>query len=256
MFVKLKLLQFEYISDEINAFVFFPVERIVGGKDASIRDFPFQMSLEVQQNHICGAIIVTEKRALTAAHCTFHAPSVMSVSYDFELLNQAKRKRIALRKYTKHPKFDEESLEYDIAVLFLKDSLVFNQKTVQPVTLPEESDTLLDGTLMQVSGWGVTRHLNMRPSNRLQYVEVPIVDRKKCSNSYNRVHKVTENMICAGFRFIGGKDSCQGDSGGPLTRRGVLYGIVSFGHGCALPKYPGVYTNVAALRSWIDKTIR
>ena len=37
----------------------------------------------------------------------------------------------------------------------------------------------------------------------------------------------------------GGADACQGDSGGPLIRRGlkpeedVLYGIVSFGQGCA-----------------------
>lgn len=234
----------------------FPVERIVGGRDASIRDFPYQLSLEVHQKHLCGAIIVTEKRALTAAHCTSHSASVMSVSYGSDLLNESNYKRIALRKYIKHPKYDKFTMEYDIAVLFLKDSLVFNKRTIQPVKLPEAGDTLLDGTVMQVSGWGVTRHLNTKPSNRLQYVEVPIVDRKRCSSSYNRVHKVTENMICAGFRYIGGKDSCQGDSGGPLTRKGVLYGIVSFGHGCALPKYPGVYTNVAALRSWIDKTIR
>lgn len=57
-------------------------------------------------------------------------------------------------------------------------------------------------------------------------------------------------MICAADR---NKDSCQGDSGGPLiTPDGVQVGVVSWGSGCADPDYPGVYSNVAAVRDWIE----
>lgn len=82
-------------------------------------------------------------------------------------------------------------------------------------------------------------------------VTLPIVSREMCRRSYNYMSVITDRMICAGYIRQGGKDSCQGDSGGPLTVDDTLYGIVSWGYGCARPKYPGVYTNVAYLRSWI-----
>jgi trypsin len=82
-------------------------------------------------------------------------------------------------------------------------------------------------------------------------VTLSIVDHELCTFAYKDINPVTERMICAGHFECGGKDSCQGDSGGPLSANGTLYGIVSWGYGCARPNYPGVYTNVAYLRSWI-----
>ncbi|PIO13067.1 hypothetical protein AB205_0135990, partial [Aquarana catesbeiana] len=73
----------------------------------------------------------------------------------------------------------------------------------------------------------------------LQCLEAPILSHEDCQNSYPG--QITGNMICLGY-LEGGKDSCQGDSGGPVVCNGVLQGVVSWGIGCALPGYPGVYT--------------
>ena len=55
-------------------------------------------------------------------------------------------------------------------------------------------------------------------------------------------------MLCAGEE---GKDSCKGDSGGPLTCDGYHCGVVSWGYGCALAAYPGVYTQTSYFVDWI-----
>lgn len=43
--------------------------KIVGGTTARIEDFPFQLSLQFQGHHICGASVVKSDTAITAAHC-------------------------------------------------------------------------------------------------------------------------------------------------------------------------------------------
>jgi trypsin len=112
------------------------------------------------------------------------------------------------------------------------------------------------GTMAVVSGWGYTDPDHM--PDQLMSVMVPIVDRTTCNNSYagTIIGQIIDGELCAGYIDVGGKDSCQGDSGGALVIDGREVGIVTTGNGCGLPKYPGVYTDVAYYYNWIMEQIK
>lgn len=45
--------------------------KIIGGHDADIAEYPYQLSLCIYvSSHICGASLLNENFAVTAAHCT------------------------------------------------------------------------------------------------------------------------------------------------------------------------------------------
>jgi len=100
-------------------------------------------------------------------------------------------------------------------------------------------------------GWGTTTPGGSL-SPVLLAVNVTITDRAACNDAYANYGGITVNMICAGVPE-GGKDACQGDSGGPLVVGGALVGIVSWGVSCALADFPGVYSNVFTLKSFITE---
>uniref|UniRef100_A0A673B270 trypsin n=1 Tax=Sphaeramia orbicularis TaxID=375764 RepID=A0A673B270_9TELE len=148
-------------------------------------------------------------------------------------------------KFIRHPDYNSRTQDSDIMLIKLSQPATLNNY-VRPAALPTKCAA--DGTMCQVSGWG---SLPRYPA-KLQCLDVPLLSDDTCFNAYP--FQITENMICAGY-LEGGKDSCQGDSGGPLMCDGQLQGVVSWGHGCALRKKPGVYTKVCNYVSWIKNTM-
>ncbi|XP_015431215.1 PREDICTED: trypsin-2-like [Dufourea novaeangliae] len=225
-----------------------PDSQIVGGSAVDIRQHPYQLSLQTT-GHICGASIISSKWAVTAAHCVGSAPSRYSLRAGSS--NKDTGTRYGVKNIIRHPQYNSQTIDYDIALLEIDGEIKFSP-TVQPVKLTSAEPST--NKLVDITGWGALRE-GGSTSSQLMKVSVPIVARNKCQEHYSRYGTITTRMICAGY-VQGGKDSCQGDSGGPLTSAGVLYGIVSWGLGCAQPNYPGVYTNVASLRSWISQNAR
>ncbi|XP_046721882.1 tryptase-like isoform X2 [Silurus meridionalis] len=153
--------------------------------------------------------------------------------------------------------FNTVSQNNDIALVRLSSPVKINDY-VRPVCLATNNSSFPAGTNVWVTGFGqISSGVNLPSPQTLQEVQLLIVSNSDCANTYGAV-SITDNMLCAGLTQ-GGKDSCQGDSGGPLVSRSngawTQAGIVSFGKGCALPNFPGVYARVSQYQDWIYSTI-
>ncbi|XP_049821333.1 trypsin-1-like [Aethina tumida] len=227
----------------------FPSPRIVGGKDANITDYPYQVSLLWGKYHTCGGSIISEKWVVTAAHCTDGTEAnQLKVRVGSSIVDEG-GVVIDVAAIHQNPAYDDTRINNDISILELASEITFGDNA-QPIALVDAHVVVAAGTEAVVTGWGLLDEDDWGLSPQLQVVSVPIVSNADCNVAYDG--DITDQMICAGVQE-GGKDACQGDSGGPLVADGKLVGIVSWGYGCAHPNYPGVYSNVSALRDYVTE---
>lgn len=147
-----------------------------------------------------------------------------------------------------HPDFNYPTGDSDIALIELSSPL----NCTYCKTIPLATTIPIAGQKGTIAGWGVTNITSNVPWPILQVAEVPVVDFNVCDANYVKIEQpLTDKMFCAGYIEKGGVDSCIGDSGGPIVIKGFLAGITSWGHNCAEPKYPGVYTLVSKFSQWI-----
>ncbi|XP_013175447.1 PREDICTED: trypsin-7-like [Papilio xuthus] len=227
--------------------------KIVGGSEASIQNYPYQVYLLLKQAftgdyYQCGGSIVTSRCVLTAAHCItgMESVNIRVGSTDASSGGTTYNSRTMIM----HPQYNAGSSDYDIAVIRLLRRINIDGTNSTTVTLPSGNCTVPAGTNLTVTGWGDTME-NGVSSETLMAVSVDAVDYDDCKKVYSNL---TPRMICAGVPE-GGRDSCQGDSGGPLVKTGTKQqvGVVSFGMGCARPGTPGVYSNLCNpnIQRWI-----
>ncbi|XP_054454414.1 LOW QUALITY PROTEIN: uncharacterized protein LOC129091022 [Anoplopoma fimbria] len=234
--------------------------KIVGGEDAPVGSWPWQVSLQGFGSHVCGGSLINREWVMSAAHCFFStSTSGWQISLGRQNLqgNNPNEVSRTVARIILHPNYDSDTSNNDIALLKLSSPVKFTDY-IRPVCLAASDSVLNNGTDSWVTGWGaVEEGVSLPFPETLQEVEVPVLGNRQC-NCLNGVGTVTDNMICAGV-LAGGKDSCQGDSGGPMVNQQgsvwVQSGIVSFGFGCARPNLPGVYSRVSSYQSWINSHI-
>ncbi|XP_068004028.1 ovochymase-2 isoform X2 [Melanerpes formicivorus] len=243
----------------------FIFSRIIGGEEAVPYSWPWQVSVQLADEHICGGAVLAKEWVVTAAHC-FNSKEPyrdlwMVVAGLHDLTEQEYRQRRSVKQYIIHPSFNKTTMDSDIALLQLDKPLEFNHY-VHPVCLPAKEEAVQPSRVCVVTGWGA-RGEDREKGKKLHQLEVPILVLDTCQSYYiNLPSKVTQKMICAGFPLEDGKDSCAGDSGGPLVCPSednlgfyTLHGITSWGLGCGKKSYPGVYTNVGAFVDWLKQSV-
>uniref|UniRef100_UPI0037E99BB9 uncharacterized protein n=1 Tax=Semicossyphus pulcher TaxID=241346 RepID=UPI0037E99BB9 len=235
--------------------------RVVNGQICPKGQCPWQALLTEDHEYTCGAIVLSDRWMLTAAHCVFRKPGTLfhitvgEHDRDVEEMTEQKSRVVAV---TIHHGYNHSSSDSDVALLKLHQPIKLGAYVV-PICLPAQnssfSRTLAGIRHSTVSGWGRQKQFGL-PASILQRLVLPRVPLQEC-----RLHtqlNITRNMLCAGFKS-GGRDACEGDSGGPLVTRykktWFLTGVVSWGKGCANENLYGVYAKVSNFLGWIEDTM-
>ncbi|XP_026475860.1 trypsin-2-like [Ctenocephalides felis] len=220
--------------------------KIIGGTYSLIEQFPYQVSIMLYGQDLCGGSIIDTIWILTAAHCMEdQVPKKLKVRAGSSYSSKGGMVHKVSQFYT-HPSYDPYTIDYDYAILKLSTPLIYTTK-IKPIILAQARDILTPGTLLTVSGWGTTETVDVEDT--LKSVQVPFISWADCLDLYG--NQITPRMFCAGDVWHGGKDCCQGDSGGPLVANGIQYGVASWGDGCGDVGSPGVYSSVPSQRLWI-----
>nr|XP_031545617.1 transmembrane protease serine 11D isoform X1 [Vicugna pacos] len=230
-------------------------ERIIGGTQAEEGDWPWQVSLQWNNLHHCGGVLISSTWILTAAHCFRSYSDPRRWTATFGISTTSPKQRIGVRTILTHNNYEPDTHENDIALVQLDREVTFD-KNIHTVCLPVANQNIPPGSTAYVTGWG-SRNYSGPTVAHLEQARVNIISNDVCNapTSYNGA--VLSGMLCAGVSQ-GGVDACQGDSGGPLVQEDsrqiwFLVGIVSWGYQCGLPDKPGVYTRVPAYRDWISQ---
>jgi V8-like Glu-specific endopeptidase len=229
--------------------------KIINGTQVSSSDdtWRFIATLNWNGNQYCGGSVISPHWVLTAAHCLSTSDGTVYTVYSGDTVgvgsyNKNTTTIHSIKKFYIHPNYNPVTYDYDIGLVELNDAVDV------PIVAYDTSHPLTAGTQTMSAGWGtMDADVDDYPVN-LQEAVVPIIDTSLCNSQSSYNGDITSNMICAGY-MSGLRDTCQGDSGGPLIVNNTVVGIVSWGNGCAVPNYPGVYTKVKNFASWIKSTV-
>ncbi len=232
------------------------VTKIIGGTNADIADFPWQIFLRTG-NYQCGGTIIAPDWILTAAHCTQN-PDGSAIPAS-EMRVRAGASNPYTGAYTQylvsqvivHENFNRQTLYSDIALLKLQTPITaINATPIRLVTPGDANEGATDpGVVTWVTGWGLTSVVPEISPVILQKVQLPLVSIQTASAVWSSIPAYT---LMAGYRD-GNKETCSGDSGGPMVvpvaGEYKIAGIVSWGNSTC-STYSG-FTQVSAFESWI-----
>jgi trypsin len=224
---------------------------VVGGKDTpTVRGYLSGLRQSKSGENFCLGSLIAPKFVLTAAHCvagaSFSHVSVGSMYVATEIDGE----QIKVKRAIVHPNYDAATFRYDYAIVELEYISIQS-----PILLYNGSgEEAAAGKRLTFFGYGASSA--DKNAGKIQYVDLPVVDKKQCK-AVLQLSVLDDTMMCAGGEE--GKDACSGDSGGPLVYHSKspasLVAMASSGRGCGIKGLPAVYAVVATASNFIDKYV-
>lgn len=232
-------------------------ELIVAGNETIIQNYRSLAFLQIlstsdSSQRFCAGSYIGKGWILTAAHCIFQATEVIAFFGLGSFMDLVNRVGITAQSIIVHEEYNGNSPSHDIALVKVREV----PKEVQPILLNNSTKLEQTDTPALIVGYGVNHQAGNSGLGTLRVANVSIL-----SPTEEDIQEIDETMIIAGGEQLNSQgeisDSCQGDSGGPLLDQSntILIGITSWGHGCGMPRFPGVYTRVSYFIDWITHKI-
>lgn len=238
--------------------------KVIGGTNANQGEFPWQLSQQRQSgtswSHSCGASLLSNTRALSAAHCVDGAAvaNIRVIAGLHSRSNTAGTQTSNCARLVMHAQYNQGTATFanDIAIIHLVTAITTGSG-IQFATLPANNNNNYAGTTCVISGWGRTSSSNVLP-DILQKASIQVLTTAQCNTRLQGVGNAWDNHFCL-YDAANNIGSCNGDSGGPCNcpdgGSTVVAGVTSWGVSSALGNclqtYPSVYTRTSAYLSWI-----
>ncbi|XP_046814447.1 chymotrypsin-1-like [Vespa crabro] len=227
-------------------------EALVGASLAKDNEFPYLVSIRLNNYLHCGGAIIDEYHILTAAHCIVPLLSkkpgeVTIVTGTNNLYSGGQLYKPKL--YVAHPDYDsDKAWVNDIGVIKLSSAIQFNDR-VKPIALPNTMPPVNVQAL--IGAWGATSSPPRNISPLLRTLKLKLLSQKECQRFFKNI-TIHSNQICTLVqRNVG---TCSGDSGSPLAYNNHVIGVVSGGIPCA-QGIPDIFTNVYSHLSFISDAL-
>uniref|UniRef100_W5LYS8 Peptidase S1 domain-containing protein n=1 Tax=Lepisosteus oculatus TaxID=7918 RepID=W5LYS8_LEPOC len=231
---------------------------VLQGDSAQEGSWPWQASLHVDGQYLCGGALINSDWVLTAAYC-FYQGSTDARRWTVYLGRQTQLgsnpHEVSRMGQTISFYPTEDMNIYDDIALLKLDSPVSFTSYIQPICLADSSSSFYSCTSCWFTGWVDMTGGVISGNETLQQTQLPLIEITACIHFMEEllgIPYLTENMICAGV-IQSELSSCWNDSENPLVCKQesswTLAGVVNRYTGCG--KMLVIYSGVSNYKSWI-----
>ncbi|CAK1591232.1 unnamed protein product [Parnassius mnemosyne] len=223
--------------------------RLIAGKDASIDDYPYVVSIQKNNEHWCAGALLNPRLVITTANCVWKSEHVSRLRIRAGSRYADRGGQVAgVQEMMRHPEWSlRRNPDHDVALLLLDRNIKFSDQ-VHGVDLPNRvMMPAFDDAW--VTSWGSDRRDGIFENKEitLQAYHARLMDDDTCNNITQRFGIfVTHNFIC--LSQMGRRAPCTRDTGAPAVSDGVLWGLASWGIRklCGTERFPAMFSYLAS----------